>query len=355
MRDSIVVTGGAGFIGSNLALKLKGDYPEISVLAVDNLKRAGSEINLRLLKNKGVNFTHCDVRNQNDFKQIEDADLVIHAAAEPSVLAGYGESPENLIDTNLNGTVNVLEFVRKENADLVYLSSSRIYPFDLINNLNFHKSEKRFELEESQSYRGVSLEGISEEFPIRGHRSFYGATKLSSEFLIQEYIYEYGFNGVINRCGLIAGPLQMGKKDQGVVTLWVLSFLYGKELKYIGFDGEGRQVRDVLHMDDLYRLILDQLNTLEGCNGEVYNVGGGTENSVSLRELTEICEEVTDERLQIGSVKRDRPADIPWYITDNSKVTDMFGWEPHVGVKEVVEDISDWILSNKETLRGVLD
>lgn len=354
MHESIAITGGAGFIGSNLALGFKEDFTEVEIQAIDNLKRSGSELNLSRLRDSDVEFIHCDIRNQGDLAQIEGVDLIIHAAAESSVLAGYDGSPRHVLDTNLDGTVNVLEMARREGADVLYLSSSRVYPYNLISKLNFRKTGTRFELEANQSIGGISKKGLSEEFPIQGTKSFYGASKAASEFLVQEYISEYDLNGIINRCGLVAGPLQMGKEDQGVVALWVLSHLYGKNLRYIGFDGKGRQVRDVLHVRDLYRLIRKQSEGIETYRGEVFNAGGGKENSISLQELTKLCEEVTGRKLDIGSVEEDRPADIPWYITDNSRVSEVVGWEPQAGVRETVEDISEWIQDNKEALRDVL-
>ncbi len=215
---NILVAGGAGFVGSNLALRFKNEYPEINVIVFDNLKRRGSELNLPRLKEKGITFIHGDIRNKEDFNDIT-FDLLIECSAEPSVLAGLNGSPEYVLNTNLVGTLNCLELARINNAAIVFLSTSRVYPYYPINNANYDEKETRFELSAEQKIRGISKKGISERLSLEGPRSIYGATKLASELFITEYIETYKIKGVINRFGCIAGPWQMGKVDQGVVVL----------------------------------------------------------------------------------------------------------------------------------------
>ena len=143
-----------------------------------------------------------------------------------------------------------------------------------------------FVWEDNRTTPGFSSHGISEEFPLHGARSFYGASKLACELLVQEYVYGYGMAAVINRCGILTGPWQMGKVDQGVVTLWVAHHCYfGRPLRYMGYGGQGKQVRDLLHVDDLFDLLLLQLRSTGAWNGQIYNVGGGNDVSASLREL----------------------------------------------------------------------
>lgn len=350
----VLITGGAGFVGSNLAIALKKNSPSSTVICFDNLKRRGSELNLSRLKEAGIEFIHGDVRNAEDFQAIPSFDLMIECSAEPSVLAGINSSPSYVLNTNLMGTINCLEEVRKSHASMIFLSTSRVYPYQRINSLTYIEEDTRFRIAENTHFDGVSTSGISEDFPLQGPRSIYGATKLCSEYLIQEYIDSYGIKAIINRCGLIAGPWQMGKVDQGVVMLWVACHLFGKDLSYIGYGGKGKQVRDVLHIDDLRDLILLQSKHLEEFNGEIFNVGGGQNNSVSLQEMTELCREITGETIPLGSDPQTRPNDLIWYVTDNSKVSRFFNWMPKRTVRETMRDTKEWICSNSELLHNIV-
>lgn len=317
----ILITGGAGFAGSNLAIEFKKNNKDSHVVAFDNLRRRGSELNIERLRANGVEFVHGDIRNREDFVGLGDSDVIIECSAEPSALAGFNSSPEYLINTNLLGTINCLEYARKCKADLIFLSSSRVYPVKTINALNFSETSTRFELSGNNLIKGVSSKGYSEDFPLNGTRTLYGATKLASELVIQEYIEMYGLRGVINRCGVLTGSWQMGKVDQGFVVLWVANHHYRLALNYIGFGGKGKQVRDILHVKDLYNLLAIQINDMDKHNGEIYNVGGGLERSISLLELTGLCEKYTGNKVQVGSVAENRAGDIRIYFTDNSKVT----------------------------------
>lgn len=355
MSKRILITGGAGFVGSSLALSLKKAYPTYQIWCLDNLRRKGSELNLPRLAAAGIDFVHGDIRNPEDFQGVPDVDVVIEASAEPSVLAGIqGGTPDYLIHTNLLGTVHCLNYAVKCKAQFIFLSTSRVYPIKTIEKLSFTEEETRFGLTEHQPVPGVSHLGIAEDFPLEGARSLYGTTKLSSELLIQEYQEFYGLQTVINRCGVLTGPWQMGKVDQGVMVLWIAKHYFDKSLAYIGYDGLGKQTRDVLHVDDLYRLIDWQMHHMDQINGEIFNVGGGQKVSVSLQELTEICQRVTGKNIPIRRELENRPADIRLYLTDNSKVTRMTGWEPQIGVEQIVQEITDWIRANEAALAPIL-
>jgi len=347
----ILITGGAGFVGSNIAVEYKKRHSSSEVIALDNLKRRGSELNISRLKESGVVFFHGDVRNLEDIEAAGKVDLIIECSAECSVLAGYDNSARYLIDTNFLGAVNCLEAAKKNKADFIFLSTSRVYPLEKLNSLNLIERETRLELARDQSLSGVSKKGISEKFSLQGRRSFYGSTKLAAELILQEYIEGYGLRGIINRCGVIAGPRQMGKVDQGVIALWVARHIYQKELSYIGFGG--KQVRDVLHIEDLYSLLELQLSNIDLHNGQIYNVGGGIKNSLSLFELTALCQDITKQKIDISSVSQVREADIPYYVTDSSKLNGICGWEPKRDTKTVVEGIARWITDNKEDLREI--
>lgn len=350
----ILITGGAGFVGSNLAIEFKKNNVNIEVVAFDNLKRRGSELNLPRLKETGIEFIHGDIRNKEDFEAIGRSDVVIECSAEPSVMAGVESSPEYLLNTNLLGTVNCLEYVRKTGADIIFLSSSRVYPIRTINDLKYAEKESRYELLDEQDVPGASARGLTETFPLNGTRTLYGATKLASELLLQEYIDVYGIRGVINRCGVLTGSWQMGKIDQGVVVLWAAKHLYQLPLTYIGYGGTGKQVRDILHVKDLYRLLEMQIKDMNSYNGEIFNIGGGIERTVSLIELTKLCQKYTGNIIPIRSVKEDRAGDIRIYITDNTRISERCGWKPEITVDQIIREISIWIKENSEQLRSIL-
>jgi CDP-paratose 2-epimerase len=352
--NRILVTGGAGFVGSQLALGFKATYPGAEVVALDNLKRRGSELTLPRLREGGVSFLHGDIRNPGDIAAAGPADLLLECSAEPSVLAGYGGAPDYVIDTNLTGTVHCLNYAREHGAAVLFLSTSRIYPMAALRALRYREEAARFELEAEQPFPGASERGIAEHFPLDGARSLYGATKLCSELLLQEYAEMYGLRAIINRCGVLAGPWQMGKVDQGVMVLWAARHVYGGSLSYIGYGGEGRQVRDLLHIDDLLRLALHQVEHIDALKGSVFNVGGGREVSVSLAELTALCEEASGNRITIARQPETRAADVPLYITDNSKVTAATGWSPQASPAQIIEDITRWLRDNESTLRPIL-
>jgi len=354
---NVLITGGAGFIGSNLAISFKQKYPQLEIVVLDNLIRKGSELNVDRLKKNNIEFIKGDVRNQADLESISNIDLLIECSAEPSVLAGYGESPRYIIDTNLIGTVNCLELARKNKADIVFLSTSRVYPYDLINQIKVKEDPTRFvwEKSENSNIAGFSDEGIGVDFPLfPGTRSMYGATKLCSEILLNEYIAMYGLKGVINRCGVIAGPWQFGKVDQGIFTFWMLKHYFKKPLSYIGFGGRGKQVRDLLHVDDLFDLIDLQINSMDRVNRQTYNVGGGKKISLSLLETTKLCQAITNNKIDIGLEEETRPADLAIYISDNRKVNKDLGWKPKRNAKKILEDICKWIGNNEQQLKALI-
>jgi len=351
---TILVTGGAGFVGSCLAMGAKRRYPGARVVALDNLKRRGSELNLPRLTEAGVEFVHGDVRNMEDLVSVGAVDVIVECSAEPSVLAGYTSAPDYLVNTNLMGAVNCFELARRHGAATIFLSTSRVYPVAAINALAVEETETRFALCEEQLVSGVSGRGITEQFPLEGTRSLYGATKLCGEYLLREYLEMYGLKGVINRCGVITGPWQMGKVDQGVVVLWVARHLFGGDLSYIGYGGTGKQVRDMVHVDDVLRLVLLQMDKLDSLTGQTFNVGGGVPISASLLELTGLCRQATGKTIPIGSVTEDRPADIRVYLTDNARVTRATGWRPEKGPLEIVTDIARWIVDHRDAVRQIL-
>lgn len=349
----VLITGGAGFVGSNLALKLKSDFPDLTITCMDNLKRRGSELSISRFKAAGIEFLHGDIRNKEDFPT-ESVDLILECSAEPSVLAGIDSSPEYLLNTNLVATINCLEFARKHNAKFVFLSTSRVYPISYINDLAFTEAADRFDISDNQTTPGASAAGISEQFPLDKPRSLYGVTKLASELVIQEYADTYGMKTIVNRCGVITGPWQMGKIDQGVFVLWVAKHYFKKSLSYIGYGGAGKQVRDFIHIEDLYQSIKHQLQNFDKYTDQVYNIGGGLKNSVSLKELTALCEEITGNKIGIASVQEDRPADLRFFITDSTRFLEKSGLAWQKDARTTVQEIYEWIRDNEAQLEPIL-
>lgn len=351
---NILITGGAGFVGSNLAVKLKEKYPAYTIQSLDNLKRRGSELNVERLKQHQVDFVHADIRNAEDLEGLPPFDILIDASAEPSVMAGISSPVRQVVNNNLLGTLNCLELAQKYEAGFIFLSTSRVYPIERLESSNFTEYDSRYQWADQQSLEGISSRGVRENFSLQGARSFYGATKLASELLIQEYQAFAGLKTIINRCGVISGPYQMGKVDQGFLVLWLARHYWRAKLGYFGYEGLGKQLRDVLHIQDLFELIDLQIHQMDSIQGQVFNVGGGLENSVSLQELTTICQEVTGNKITIDAVPEQRQADLRIYVSDHQKVTDSAGWRPKYSVTNVVEDVYDWIKTNDKKLESIL-
>jgi CDP-paratose 2-epimerase len=259
-----------------------------------------------------------------------------------------------VLHTNLTGAYNCLELARRDDARMVFLSTSRVYPVAPLNAIAYREAPTRFELASRQTVPGISPAGISEEFSLAGARTLYGTTKLAAELLVEEYREAFGLRAVINRCGVIAGPWQMGKVDQGVFTHWMLSHYFRRPLRYIGYGGIGKQVRDLLHVDDLVDLIAEQLAEPERWDGLALNVGGGPERSLSLREATDLCRELTGNEVPIESHEETRAGDVPIYISDCGRLYKHTSWRPRRSAGQTLRDIGDWIAANQDSIPAAL-
>lgn len=351
---TILITGGAGFVGSSLCIQLKQKYPLYTIIAFDNLKRRGSELSLADFKELGIRFVHGDIRNAEDLDAIGGFDLLIEASAEPSVLAGLNSDPGYVINNNFNGSIHCFNACLKQKAKLIFLSTSRVYPIARIESAPFIEESSRFVFAKQQTEPGISQSGISEELSLTGARSFYGTTKLASELFIREYAGFYGLKAAVTRFGVIAGPRQMGKTDQGIATLWMARHFWNQPLKYIGYGGTGKQVRDLLHVDDLVDLVDDQVHHIEKYENRVYNAGGGLEGSASLMEMTGICSKITGNSIRIDPEPENRPADLRIYVSDNRRIETETGWKPRKSVETIFEDIFEWIKTNEKQLKPIL-
>ncbi|MGD1044799.1 MAG: NAD-dependent epimerase/dehydratase family protein [Bacteroidota bacterium] len=348
---NILITGGCGFIGSSLAVALRSDGHDI--ICFDNLSRRGSEVILNRILDHGCKFIHGDIRNREDFNKIkQQCEIMIECSAEPSVLVGsQGAEAMFMVENNLYGAINCFEYSRMHDIGIIFVSTSRVYPYDVLNSFRYEEKETRYEYCDQQV--GISRDGIRVDFPLQGFRSLYGATKLSAEYVLREYSLNYNIPCLINRCGVVAGPWQLGKADQGVFTYWLLNYYFKKNLQYIGFGGKGKQVRDLLHISDLCRLITFQIKAISKYRGEVFNAGGGRKSNLSLRETTDLCEQITGNNLEIVPILSDRPADVLWYITDNSKTVQEFKWTIDKEPTAILTDTYAWLLENERILKNI--
>ena len=350
----ILITGGAGFVGSNLAIQLAERHPDWEIVALDNLHRPGSELNPPRLEQAGVRFVRGDVREPADLAGLSSVTALVECSAEPAATSGIDGDTSFVFHTNLTGAYNCLEHARREGAFVLFLSTSRVYPIAALNRLAYEEGETRFELIDDQEVPGASAAGISEDFPLAGARTLYGATKLAAESLIEEYREMFGLQAVVDRCGVIAGPWQMGKVDQGVFAHWLLSHRFGLPLSYIGYGGEGKQVRDLLHVEDLSDLIDEQLTDPERWDGQVVNVGGGPESSLSLLETTDLCRELTGNEVPISAEPEGRPGDVPIYLSDCARLFEHTGWRPSRPPRQTLVDLNDWIEGHASELQRSL-
>ena len=263
--------------------------------------------------------------------------------AEPSVLA----AGDVIVPVNLIGAYNCFELAARHSAQVVFLSTSRVYPVAALEALTYRETPTRFEWTAEQRVQGASGAGIGEQFPLAGARTLYGASKLAAEILLAEYSVPW----TVDRCGVIAGPWQMGKVDQGVFTHWMLSFVRGKPLRYLGYGGSGKQVRDLLHIDDLVDLIDRQLLDPEHWAGGTYNVGGGREISLSLREATDLCRQISGREVEVAGTDDQRRGDLRIYVSDCRALLACTNWRPKRNAFQIMGDIHDWILGHEDQLR----
>ncbi len=334
----ILITGGCGFVGTNLALFLKQKKHKISSL--DNLSRKGSKYNLKLLNNEKIKNYRIDIENERKILKIPKFDLIIDCCAEAAVEVSKNNF-EKVINTNLVGTINILKKAKIDKSKIIFLSSSRVYPINSLKDLVDKKKLKK-SLKINKMF--------NENSNINGPKTIYGVTKLASEMFIEEFSYAFKMKYIINRCGVISGPLQFGKQDQGFISLWIWRHLMKKKLSYIGYEGLGNQVRDVLHVDDLSELINIQIKNLNKVNNTLFTVGGSKKSYTSLKKLTEICQKITGNKLSMSKIKKTSIYDIPYFITDNSKVTRAYGWRPKKNISNIIKDTYRWLKINKSNL-----
>lgn len=338
----ILITGICGFVGSTLARELAGAGHQVT--GFDNFIRPGSETNRAPLEELGARVIEADLRDARAMDALPAADFVVDAAANPSVLAGVDgkTSSRELVDHNLTGTINVLEYCKANKAGFILLSTSRVYSIPPLAGLPLVAVDGAFRLRSPASGlpTGVSPAGLDETFSTGAPVSLYGATKLASEAMALEYGETFGFPVFVNRCGVMAGAGQFGRADQGIFAYWINAWLRKRPLKYLGFGGQGHQVRDCLHPRDLLPVLAKQFAAPKVAAADrLANFSGGAASAMSLKQLSDWCAR----RFGPHTVVQDgtpRPFDLGWMVLDHAKATTLWGWKPSTPTTAILEEIA---------------
>ncbi len=339
----ILISGICGFAGSTMAARLREHVAGAQIFGFDNFIRPGSETNRQALKRIGVRVIHADARSSSDLDGLPVADWVIDAAANPSVLAGVDNrsSSRQLLEHNLFGTVNLLEYCRAHRAGFILLSTSRVYAIQPLADLKVRATDKAFRPEpRSKMPPGLSARGVAEDFSTAAPVSLYGSTKLASELLALEYGATFNFPVWINRCGVLAGAGQFGRADQGIFSFWINSWLRRQPLRYLGFGGRGFQVRDALHPNDVVPLLLKQMRAGKSARQpRTVNVSGGAGQAMSLAQLSDWCGARFGPH-QVVADGSPRAFDIPWMVLDSALAAKSWSWRPETSLENILEEIA---------------
>jgi CDP-paratose 2-epimerase len=338
----VLITGICGFTGSTIARALQDLDSTIALFGIDNFIRPGSERNRTPLQSAGVRLHHGDVRQASDLESLPGVDWVIDAAANPSVLSGVDgkSSSRQVVEHNLFGTVNLLEYCKRTGAGFILLSTSRVYSIGALAKLPIEVKNRAFRPKlDSIFIKGISSEGVSEDFSTASPLSLYGSSKLASEILALEYGDVFHFAVWINRCGVLAGAGQFGRPDQGIFAFWINAYLRRRPLRYIGFDGQGHQVRDCLHPRDVVPILRQQMDAPSDKN-RICNLGGGVANSMSLAQLSTWCATRFGPR-EITADPNPRPFDIPWMVLDTARAAREWHWQVETPVERILDEIAE--------------
>lgn len=335
-----LITGGAGFIGSNVADRFLEDGHQLVI--VDNLSRAGSQNNLNWLREKhgDFEFHEIDVRDFEGLKQVisraGDLDAVLHFAAQVAVTRSV-ENPREDFEVNALGTLNLLEVIRSHASSpaVIYTSTNKVYG-DL-RNIGVEETETRYDFIDLPA-------GVPEDSPLDFY-SPYGCSKGVADQYMKDYNRIFGIPTVVFRNSCIYGQRQFGIEDQGWVAWFLIAVVLGKQITIYG---NGKQVRDLLHIDDLVNAFLLAIDRIEHIQGGVYNIGGGPENTISIwKEFGPLLEKISGRDL---AVEYDawRPGDQPVYISDIRKAAEDLNWAPEIGVDQGIERLYHWVEENQE-------
>jgi CDP-paratose 2-epimerase len=331
----VLIIGGAGFIGSNAASRFlrRGDQ----VIVIDNLSREGAAGNLEWLRTQGrLIFLNIDVREARKlgeaFRVHRDASLILHLAAQVAVTTSVAD-PRDDFEINALGTLNVLEAARfaRISAPLIYSSTNKVY--GAMDDVGVADFKSRYELAKLPY-------GIAESRPLDFH-SPYGCSKGAGDQYVRDYHRIFGLNTVVFRQSCIYGPRQFGSEDQGWAAWFMLAL---KRHRPIVIYGNGKQVRDILFVDDLLDAFEAAAKNIGVAAGQIYNVGGGPANAISLLEFLSYLEERTGNRIRY-SHSQWRPGDQRVYVTDIRRINRELGWSPRVSWRQGLDSLYQWVSS----------
>ena len=339
MKKKILVTGGCGFIGTNLCIYLKKKH--YLVYSLDNLSRKGSIYNFKLLSDLKIKNFKFDIFNFKKVNSLPKFDLIIDCCADAAVEVSRKDI-DRVVNTNLIGTLNILKKAKKDNSKIIFLSSSRVNSIKTISKM-FQNHDFKNQLKIKKT--------INENFDTNSPKSIYGLTKHVSEMFIEEFAFAFNLKYIINRLGVVSGPLQFGKQDQGFVSLWIWRHITKKKLKYIGFGGFGNQVRDILHINDLCEIIEIQIKSLNTIFNKTFTIGGSLKNSISLKKLTLICQKITNNKIKFSRVKKTSIYDLPYFVSSNKFVSRVYKWKPKRNIYDIINDTHNWLESQKKIIK----
>lgn len=343
----VIVTGGAGFIGSHVSEFYAKKGEEVEVF--DNLSRAqllgyddsNAVYNWNYLKKyENIKLVRGDVRNAESIKEsAKDADAIVHTAAQTAVTTSLSD-PRTDFEINAIGSFNVLEAARlsKNNPCIVFCSTNKVYG-DNVNRIPVRDKGKRYEFADDKFRNGIPetfSTDLCEHTP-------YGASKLAGDVYVQDYAQRSEVDAAVFRMSCIYGTRQFGVEDQGWVAWFTIASMLGKPITIFG---DGRQVRDVLYVADLVRAYDAFIQNRDRIHHGVYNIGGGPDNKMSLLNLIEMLKEITGRTSPI-SFDKWRPSDQKVYISNISKAALELGWRPNVSPKDGVTKLAEWIKENK--------
>jgi len=338
VNDAVLITGGAGFVGCNLAARLLEAGRR--VLIFDNLSRPGSEKNLRWLRDKwhGLCVTIGDTRDVQALREaVAVSNQVFHFAAQVAVTTSLSE-PVTDFDINLRGTLNLLEAIRRapHPPAIVFTSTNKVY--GALADIELERADTRYVPREAQ----VRTAGIGESRPLDFH-SPYGCSKGGADQYMLDYARSFGLAAVVLRMSCIYGPHQFGNEDQG----WVAHFLINAlDERPITLFGDGCQVRDILYVDDLVEALLLCESRIEAVRGRAFNIGGGEANAISLIELLERIGKLHGHVPQIVHCPW-RVGDQRWFVSDTRAFQDATGWRARVGVGDGLMRLYAWLRAQR--------
>jgi CDP-paratose 2-epimerase len=339
MSEQILITGGAGFIGTNYVSRLLSRGAEVSIY--DNLSRKGTPRNIAWLRetygSDSFKLIEADVREAKRLVEaVQGVDLIIHLAGQVAVTTSVLD-PRTDFEINALGTFNVLEAARQSDRNPVVIYSSTNKVYGDLEDVQVAEGEQSY-------YFPDNPEGIP-ECQLMDFHSPYGCSKGTGDQYVRDYHRIYDLPTVVFRQSCIYGPHQFGIEDQGWVAWFVIAAVTGKPITIYG---DGKQVRDLLYVDDLLSAYDMAYVNIDKCAGEIYNIGGGGENTLSIwEEFGPLLEEELGREIPVA--REDwRPGDQRVFIADIRKAYQDFGWKPEIGVKDGIRKLIDWVRSNRD-------